>query len=155
VAWIRVRIAQFWGRWHAARAVGRDTGNVVGEQRADFFISHAGSDLAWAEWVAWQLAEAGYTVELDAWDWPAGANFVTAMSDARDRCDRVVTDSRPPKPTNRDRQKHRWRDSYVEFVSELPKTPTGKVRKAILRSVPAGATRWDRETQDETTTGGK
>jgi crotonobetaine/carnitine-CoA ligase len=44
---------------------------------------------------------------------------------------------------------------YVEFVSELPKTPTGKVRKAVLRSVPAGATRWDRESQDETTTGEK
>ena len=34
--------------------------------------------------------EAGYTVELDVWDWAAGRNFVTAMSDALDRCDRVV-----------------------------------------------------------------
>ena len=40
--------------------------------------------------MAWQLAEAGYTVELDVWDWAAGRNFVTAMSDALDRCDRVV-----------------------------------------------------------------
>jgi tetratricopeptide (TPR) repeat protein len=40
--------------------------------------------------VAWQLREAGYTVELDVWDWAAGQNFVTAMSDALDRCDRVV-----------------------------------------------------------------
>jgi TIR domain len=58
--------------------------------RVDFFVSHAGSDQAWAEWVAWQLKEAGYTVELDAWDWAAGRNFVTAMSDALDRCDRVL-----------------------------------------------------------------
>ena len=58
--------------------------------RMDFFVSHAGADRAWAEWVAWQLAEAGYTVELDVWDWAAGRNFVTAMSDALDRCDRVV-----------------------------------------------------------------
>jgi len=58
--------------------------------RADFFVSHAGADRAWAEWVAWQLAEAGFTVELDVWDWAAGRNFVTAMSDALDRCDRVV-----------------------------------------------------------------
>ena len=55
-----------------------------------FFISHAGADRAWAEWVAWQLTEAGYSVELDVWDWAAGRNFVTAMSDALDRCDRVV-----------------------------------------------------------------
>ena len=58
--------------------------------RADFFVSHAGADLAWAEWVAWQLTDAGYTVELDAWDWPVGQNFVLAMSDALARCDRVL-----------------------------------------------------------------
>jgi hypothetical protein len=40
--------------------------------------------------VAWQLAEAGYSVELDVWDWAPGRNFVTAMSDALDRCDRLV-----------------------------------------------------------------
>ena len=57
---------------------------------ADFFVSHAGADRAWAEWVAWQLTDAGYTVELDVWDWAAGQNFVTAMSDALGRCDRVV-----------------------------------------------------------------
>jgi tetratricopeptide (TPR) repeat protein len=62
----------------------------VGGDRVDFFISHAGSDRAWAEWVAWQLAEAGYAVELDVWDWVPGRNFVTAMSGALDRCDRVV-----------------------------------------------------------------
>ena len=58
--------------------------------RTDFFISHAGADRAWAEWVAWELAEAGYTVELDVWDWAAGRNFVTAMSDALGKCDRVI-----------------------------------------------------------------
>jgi hypothetical protein len=42
----------------------RDTG-CVGGDRIDFFISHAGADRAWAEWVAWQLDAAGYTVELD------------------------------------------------------------------------------------------
>ena len=59
-------------------------------ERTDFFVSHAGVDRAWAEWVAWQLTDAGYTVELDAWNWSAGQNFVLAMSDALSRCDRVV-----------------------------------------------------------------
>ena len=68
---------------------GRDTGGVGGD-RADFFVSHAGADRAWAEWVAWQLTDAGYTVELDAWDWAVGRNFVLAMSDALARCDRVL-----------------------------------------------------------------
>jgi hypothetical protein len=40
--------------------------------------------------VAWQLAEAGYSVELDVWDWPVGRNFVVAMSDALERAARVV-----------------------------------------------------------------
>ena len=48
---------------------------MVGDRR-DFFVSHAGADRAWAEWVAWQLTEAGYSVELDVWDWAAGRNFV-------------------------------------------------------------------------------
>ena len=61
-----------------------------GEQRVDFFISHAGADRAWAEWVAWQLMDAKYAVELDVWDWAAGRNFVTAISDALERCERVV-----------------------------------------------------------------
>ena len=70
-------------------SAGRDTGGVVGD-RADFFVSHAGADRAWAEWVAWQLTDAGYTVELDAWDWAVGQNFMLAMSDALARCDRVL-----------------------------------------------------------------
>ena len=40
--------------------------------------------------MAWQLTEAGYSVELDVWDWAVGRNFVTAISDALDRCERVV-----------------------------------------------------------------
>src|SRR5580692_9821219 len=68
---------------------GRDTG-CMGGDRVDFFVSHAGADRAWAEWVAWQLTDAGYSVELDVWDWAAGQNFVTAMSGALARADRVV-----------------------------------------------------------------
>ena len=61
----------------------------MGGEKVDFFVSHADADRAWGEWVAWQ-ADAKYTVELDVWDWAAGQNFVTAMSDALDRCERVV-----------------------------------------------------------------
>ncbi len=62
----------------------------MGGDRTDFFISHAGADRAWAEWVAWQLIDAGYAVELDVWDWAAGRNFVTAMNDALAKADRVL-----------------------------------------------------------------
>ncbi len=62
----------------------------MGGDRTDFFVSHAGADRAWAEWVAWQLKAAGYSIELDVWDWAVGQNFVTKMSDALARADRVV-----------------------------------------------------------------
>jgi len=62
----------------------------MGGERVDLFVSHAGRDRAWAEWVAWHLVEAGYTIELDVWDWATGENFVTKMSDALDRASRVM-----------------------------------------------------------------
>ncbi|MFJ5208976.1 MULTISPECIES: FxSxx-COOH system tetratricopeptide repeat protein [Streptomyces] len=46
------------------------------------FVSHAGADLAWAEWVAWQLQDAGYDVELDSWHWGAGDNVIVRMDEA-------------------------------------------------------------------------
>jgi hypothetical protein len=60
------------------------------DYRIDFSISYAGSDQAWAEWVAWQLEEAGYRVELDVWDAATGQSFITAVGDALQRCRRVV-----------------------------------------------------------------
>jgi hypothetical protein len=62
----------------------------VSGQRTDFFISHAGRDTAWAEWLAWQLQQAGYRVELDVWDWAPGEDFVARMSAALERADRLL-----------------------------------------------------------------
>ncbi len=47
----------------------------------DFFISYNKADLSWAEWIAWQLEEAGYTTVLQAWDFRPGSNFVLEMHD--------------------------------------------------------------------------
>ncbi|MFF4897589.1 TIR domain-containing protein [Streptomyces sp. NPDC001068] len=66
------------GAGTGVRAAG--TGDVSAGARV--FVSHAGSDLAWAEWVAWQLQDAGHEVELDAWHWGAGENFVRNMDRA-------------------------------------------------------------------------
>ncbi|HYX94315.1 MAG TPA: toll/interleukin-1 receptor domain-containing protein, partial [Geodermatophilus sp.] len=56
----------------------------------DFFISHAGRDTGWAEWLAWQLHQAGYRVELDVWDWAPGEDFVAHMAAALERADRLL-----------------------------------------------------------------
>ncbi|MGW5655505.1 toll/interleukin-1 receptor domain-containing protein [Streptomyces humi] len=59
-------------------------------ERAAVFISYAGPDQSWAEWVAWHLHEAGHEVELDVWDWAAGDNFVARMDEALERATVVV-----------------------------------------------------------------
>jgi TIR domain len=69
---------------------GSQAGRAEAAAGVDFFVSHAGPDRGWAEWVAWHLREAGYTVGLDAWDWAAGDNFVILMHAAVDAADRVV-----------------------------------------------------------------
>jgi TIR domain-containing protein/tetratricopeptide repeat protein/NB-ARC domain-containing protein len=62
----------------------------VSGRGTDFFISHAGRDTAWAEWLAWQVQQAGYTVELDVWDWAPGEDFVARMQQALERADRLL-----------------------------------------------------------------
>ncbi|MDQ0605268.1 tetratricopeptide (TPR) repeat protein [Streptomyces canus] len=62
-----------------------DTGASDSASDQVWFISHAGADRAWAEWIAWQLMDAGLQVELDYWDWGAGDNFVLKMNAALER----------------------------------------------------------------------
>ncbi|MEM9275388.1 MAG: TIR domain-containing protein [Cyanobacteria bacterium P01_F01_bin.143] len=45
----------------------------------DFFVSYNRADKQWAEWIAWQLEEAGYSVVIQAWDFRPGGNFVLDM----------------------------------------------------------------------------
>jgi hypothetical protein len=50
-----------------------------------FFVSYTQADRAWAEWIAWELEEAGYRVLVQAWDFVPGSNWVVSMQDgARD-----------------------------------------------------------------------
>ena len=55
-----------------------------------FFISYTGVDRAWAEWIAWQLQEAGYTIVLQAWDFRPSTNFVQAMHEAASEAERTI-----------------------------------------------------------------
>ncbi|MFF3453499.1 FxSxx-COOH system tetratricopeptide repeat protein [Streptomyces sp. NPDC002730] len=60
------------------------------ESSDSIFISYAGSDRQWAEWVAWRLEEAGHPVELDVWHWRTGDDFVRKMSEALAKATAVV-----------------------------------------------------------------
>lgn len=48
----------------------------------DAFISYNHHDRAWAEWIAWVLEEAAYTVVIQAWDFRPGQNFILQMQRA-------------------------------------------------------------------------
>ena len=56
----------------------------------DFFVSYNKADVAWAEWIAWELEEAGYTAILQAWDFRPGSNFVLEMQRAAVEADRTI-----------------------------------------------------------------
>jgi Tfp pilus assembly protein PilF len=56
----------------------------------DFFISYNKADRTWAEWIAWNLEEAGYSVILQAWDFRPGSNFVLDMQSATVEANRTI-----------------------------------------------------------------
>jgi TIR domain len=57
---------------------------------ADFFVSYASADRAWAEWIAWELEADGYQVVIQAWDFTPGHNWAHAMQQATSTAERVV-----------------------------------------------------------------
>ena len=88
--------------------------------------------------MAWHLADAGYTVELDVWDWAAGGNFVLAMSDALARCDRVLALSSPayferPRYTTEE-----WTTALVH----VPGTGQGRLVPVRVDTMPATPRAW-------------
>jgi TIR domain/Effector-associated domain 9 len=56
----------------------------------DFFISYNRADQQWAEWIAWTLEEAGYSVVIQAWDFRPGGNFVLDMQRAAAESERTI-----------------------------------------------------------------
>jgi hypothetical protein len=56
----------------------------------DFFVSYTGADQAWAEWIAEQLEDAGYTTVLQAWDFRPGSDFLHQMQQATSSAQRTV-----------------------------------------------------------------
>jgi hypothetical protein len=52
------------------------------ENSKDFFISYNRHDRAWAEWIAQQLEQEGYSTIIQSWDFAPGQNFVSMMHEA-------------------------------------------------------------------------
>jgi hypothetical protein len=56
-----------------------------------FFISYTQADRQWAEWIAWQLEETGYTIIIQAWDFYPVFNFIQKMHEAIKKADTIIT----------------------------------------------------------------
>ncbi|MGJ3252361.1 MAG: toll/interleukin-1 receptor domain-containing protein [Elainellaceae cyanobacterium] len=54
------------------------------------FISYTKADRAWAEWIAWTLEEAGYSVVIDIWDFRGGHDSVQKMHEASIECEKLI-----------------------------------------------------------------
>ena len=55
-----------------------------------FFISYSSADRAWAEWVAWELEEEGYTTIIAARDFHPSSNWAIEMQKAAAQAERTM-----------------------------------------------------------------
>jgi len=61
-----------------------------GGTKWDFFVSYQQADRTWAEWIAWQLEAAGYSVLFQGWDFVPGSNWIALMQDGVSHSARVI-----------------------------------------------------------------
>jgi hypothetical protein len=66
------------------------TDSSAAGQGRDFFISYAGVDRAWAEWIAVELERAGYSTFIQAFDFVPGSDFVHLMQKASMEAQRTI-----------------------------------------------------------------
>src|SRR5437867_3821046 len=90
---------------------------------ADFFISYNKADRPWAEWIAWQLEDSGYSTVLQAWDFRPGSNFVLEMQEATAQSVRTIPVLSPDYLAAQFTQ--------PEWAVAFGKDPTGRLRTLI------------------------
>jgi hypothetical protein len=79
--------------WHDRQvdmAGGEPGGPAAADRPPRIFLSVAGPDVAWGEWIYRQLRRAGYEVEFYKRSFPIGASFVASIDMALARADRMI-----------------------------------------------------------------
>lgn len=79
----------------------------------DFFLSYSHSDHAWAEWIAWELESAGYTVALPSRDFGVGTTFIAELDRSIRGSDRVIALLSPDYIASR-WAAHEWQAAFAE-----------------------------------------
>ena len=67
-----------------------DETRQVASFSTNFFISYNSADKEWAEWIAWQLEEAGFSVAFQLWDFRPGENFILKMQEVSREAERTI-----------------------------------------------------------------
>ena len=89
----------------------------------DFFISFNSADRSWADWIAWVLEEAKYSVVYQPWDFRPGGNFVLEMQKAASEARKTVI-VLSDHYLNADYTQPEWAAAFVD-------DPRGEQRKLI------------------------
>ena len=90
---------------------------------ADFFVSYTSADDSWAQWIAYVLEEAGFTLVVQAWDFRPGSNFVLEMQNATANSERTII-VLSPDYLNSEYAASEWATAFAE-------DPRGAKRKLV------------------------
>ena len=97
---------------------------MSGSARADFFVSYTQADRAWADWIGWQLEQAGYTVIMQAWDFLPGTDWVHQMHTAVQGAERTLAVLSPAYLESSEFGEAEWRPAFAA-------DPSGEGRRLI------------------------
>jgi tetratricopeptide (TPR) repeat protein len=90
-----------------------------GTERVDVFVSHAGADRSWAEWVDWILRmELGRSTICDVYDFSVGDDFVLKMNEALARAEHVML-LLSPQSLGRKYVEAEWSAAFASHGSRL------------------------------------
>src|SRR5664280_2535507 len=112
---------------------------------ADFFISYTQSDRVWAEWIGWELEQAGYTTIVQAWDFRPGTDWVHNMHSATQRAVHTIPVLSPAYLESSPFGEAEWRPAFAADPSGEARTlipvrvqpcqPTGLLRTRVCIDV--------------------
>ena len=97
------------------------------EDSWDFFVSYTQADRAWAEWIAWVLEEDGHKVQVQAWDFVPGSNWILGMQAGVARAERTIAVLSPAYLE--------WEYGTAEWEAAWANAPTDRQRKVLVTRV--------------------
>jgi len=100
------------------------------DRMPDFFVSYNKADREWAEWIAWQLEDAGYSTKIQAWDIRPGSDFIDEMNKAIIETERTIAVLSPDSLVSR--------YAKMEWDATIKKGPNKLLLACISKCRPEG-----------------